>query len=128
MQFRWPDLQPFQLSGAHVLDQDIRARRELQQHVVVFLQVQFHGELVASVDAEPDGVTVLRRAPAPERIAAGRLDLDDLGAEIRQNPRAERRRDVMAQFDHLQTCQRTWAGHAVAFPDESPSREFYWIP
>ena len=49
---------------------------------------------------------VHRRAPAAERIAARRLDLDHLGAEIGQDAGAERRRDVMADFQHLQAGQR----------------------
>jgi hypothetical protein len=96
------DLQPLQLPGPQVLHQHVCAGHQFQQCRAVLFQVQFDRQLVAAVDAEPDGVPFLRRAPAAEGIAAGRFDLDHLGAEIGENPRAERRGDIMADLQDLQ--------------------------
>ena len=54
-------------------------------------------------------MAVHRRTPAAERIAAGRLDLDHLGAEVGQDAGAERRGDVVADLQDLQADQRTGA-------------------
>ena len=50
------------------------------------------------------------RAPAAERIAAGRLDLDHLGSQVREDAGAEGRGDIMADFQHLEADQRAGAG------------------
>jgi hypothetical protein len=56
--------------------------------------------------AEPHRVPIHRRAPAAERIAARRLDLDHLRAEVGQDARTERCRNVMADLQDLQADQR----------------------
>jgi hypothetical protein len=49
-----------------------------------------------------------RGAPAAERIAARRLDLDHFGAEIGEDPGAERGGDVVADLEDFQPDQ--WPG------------------
>jgi hypothetical protein len=68
------------------------------------------------VHTEPDGVTVPRFTPAPERISAGRLDFDNLGAQIGEYAGAKWRGDVMAQLNDLQPGQRsrTFFCHAIS--------------
>ena len=76
--------------------------------VTVALQVQYHGQLVAAVHAEPYRVPLHRSTPAAERIAAWRLELDHLGTEVGQDAGTERSRDVMADLEHLQAGE--WTG------------------
>jgi hypothetical protein len=38
------------------------------------------------------------------------LDLDDLGAELAEQRRRERRRDERADVEHPNTVERAWAG------------------
>ena len=83
-----------------------RAPPSCSSGVAVALQVQHDRQLVAPMHAEPDRVPVHRRAPAAERVAARRLDLDHLGAEIGQDAGAEGRGDVVADLQHLQADER----------------------
>ena len=90
-----PDLQPLQLSRAHVLYQHVGARGQLQKRFPVALKIELNRKFVAPVHAEPNRVPVLRFSPAAERIAPGRLDLDHLGAKIGEDSGAKRRRDIV---------------------------------
>jgi len=47
---------------------------------------------------EPHGVAIVPAAPAADRVALRRLDLDDLGAKISEQPRGEGPRDVVAEL------------------------------
>jgi hypothetical protein len=96
----------FSSCPAEILHQHVGALGQLQRHRALALEVELHAQLVAPMHAEPHRVPVLRGAPAAERIAAGRLHLDHLGAEIGEQPRAERRREVVAEFHDLQSHQR----------------------
>ena len=107
------DLQTLQLPRPKVLHQHIGAGGKLQQDVTILFQVEFDRELVAPVNAEPNGMAVLGRAPAAEGIAAGRFQLDHLGAEVGEDAGAEWRGDIMADFQNFQPDQRQIA-HAPA--------------
>ena len=48
-----------------------------------------------------------KRPPEPQRIARGRLDLADVGAEIDEQLRAVGRRDIPADLDDAQSRQRS---------------------
>ena len=97
------DPQPLQLAGAEIFHQHVRPGGELQHDVAILLQIQFDRELVAAMDAEPHRVAVFRRTPAAKRIATRRLQLDHLGAKVGQDARAERRSDIMADFEDFQS-------------------------
>ena len=82
--------EPRQAPRLEVLDEDVGPPGELagRRPVVVVLEVQRHRALVA-VDPEVvrrDAVAH-RRAPRPGVVAAGRLDLDHLGAEVGEEHR-----------------------------------------
>ena len=82
----------FQGAGAEVFDQHVavvdQPRRQLAAGVA--LQVQRHRALVAAQAAPPErGAGVVQGAPAANRVAAGRLHLDHLGAEIGQQGAGE---------------------------------------
>jgi hypothetical protein len=112
--------QALQPAGAEVLHQHVGARREAQHDVAIALQVQHDRHLVAAVHAEPHRVPIDRRTPAAERVAARRLDLDYLGAQIGENAGAERRCDVVSELQYLEADQwpgaRRWGLHpALSF-------------
>ena len=73
-------------------------------------QVQRQRALVARLHLPPDRGAVLEQAPLAQRITrAGRLDLDDLGPEVRQRLGRKRPGNQLAEFQHLETVQRTGA-------------------
>jgi hypothetical protein len=70
-----------------VLDRDVGLFDERSDDAAAFLglQVQCDRLLVAVEGVPPERSSVVQLAPAPQRVAfAGRLDLDDLGAELRE--------------------------------------------
>ncbi len=93
-----PDLQPFQLAGPEIFDQDVGSGDEFEQDIPVLFQIQLDRQLVAAVNAEPDGMPIFRCAPATERVTTGRFELDDLGTEIGKDLGAKGRRYVVANF------------------------------
>ncbi len=67
--------------------------------------------LVARLHLPPHGGAVLHQAPLAQRVAgAGRLHLDDLGAELAQHPGAEGPGDELAELDDLQARERADSG------------------
>src|SRR6185436_13851093 len=101
-----------QRAGAEALDEDVRRGGELahqpgavlvaqvhQQRALVAVERRVHGAVVAG-----DGLD------RPRRVADRRLfDLHDVGAEIAEQHRRVRSRDVARQVDHAHTVER--AGH-----------------
>src|SRR5262249_33940461 len=65
----------------------------------------------------PERVPLVKAAPLSQRIAfARRLDLHDVGAEFREEPRAIRPRDERAELDHLEVRERRLHRAARAAP------------
>jgi hypothetical protein len=50
-----------------------------------------------------------RQVEPAERVAVGRLDLDDLGAPVGEHPAGRGARDPHAELDHANACK--WTGH-----------------
>jgi hypothetical protein len=98
---------PLEVAGAEVLHHGVGAGAKGTDAALPssLLRIERDGQLVAAMHAEPDGMPILLRAPAAERVAFRRLHLDHLGAEVGQEAGAEGRRDVVAQLDHLQARQ-----------------------
>ena len=104
-------------AGTHRLDDDVGAAHEVLEHrdAVGLLEVE-HERLLAPVHVEVEQ----RRVPVerPRHLAAvvarGRLDLDDLGAEVdevrRDRGRTEQRAlDHPHAVEHRRVCRRTSA-------------------
>ena len=67
------------------------------------LQVDRDRLLVARLEKPPERRPLVQLAPAPQGIASvGRLDLDDLGAELREQTRREGTGDERPHLDHAQ--------------------------
>ena len=127
-----PETQPVEHPGAEVLHQYVRAADQLEQGltIVVVLQVEGDGLLVAVGGQEVRrlraGAVVRSRGldegrPPPARVVAhaGRLDLDDPGAQVAEHHRGVRARQGSGQVDRraCRTAGRPWwweVGHDVA--------------
>ena len=95
-------------AGTVVFDQHIDGERQLarQLQVTGVFQIQGHGALVAIERGEVLAVAVGDRRPAAQRVAAVRvLDLDHVGAHVRQQHAAERPRRHIANLQHRDAGQ-----------------------
>jgi hypothetical protein len=100
-----PEAPPLELSRLVILDHDPGAAHELEHEVATFraLQVDRDALLVAPMDRPPDGAPVDHLAPTAHRVALSRrLDLDDVGAQIREEACAERSSNEVAKLKHGQ--------------------------
>ncbi len=99
----------FHRSRLEVLDQDVGAFQQAQQHRLTLrlADVERDRALVAVDADEIAGVTfVERRAPVAHLVTLRRLDLDHVGAMIGQDHRAVRTAEDAGQVDDLQAGQR----------------------
>jgi hypothetical protein len=99
-------------AGSAVLDEDVgleheRARRVAGRRV---LEVERDRALAAIDRREVLGVAVRDRWPLPHRVALGRLDLDDLGAEVGEQHAAERPGRHLAELDDAHALERAKGG------------------
>src|SRR3954453_2596524 len=104
----------FELRRNDVLDEDVGAGEELEEHVASLLasEVQAHAALVAVDREEPGGLTVEeRRAPSPGIITPKRLDLDDARAPGGQIHRCGRRRVRRRDVDHTHPPEWSRVAH-----------------
>ena len=119
-----PEPEPGEAVRSEVLDEDVGVGEESAQHVGAggLLQVEPEAALVA-VDREVVGggpasrrssLAHPRRAPAAGRVALGRLDLDDVGAEVGQEHRRVRPGEDRRAVDDADARERTGrlAGHS----------------
>src|SRR4051794_2011389 len=83
VQYVWGQSHLFQGVRPVVLDQYMRVAHHRQQYVLSFggTQVEAYALLIPAVDL-PVGINAVGE-PGAQRIALWRLDLDDVGAEIR---------------------------------------------
>jgi hypothetical protein len=106
----------FERPGAEVLDQHIGIGDQAPRDclAVGLAQIERDRALVARLNLPPDGGAVLQQAPVAQRIAAaGRLDLDHVGAEVAECLGGERAGDQLAHFDDAQALQRLRPGFDV---------------
>src|SRR5207302_672485 len=101
------------LARAEILDQHVALHRQPagERLAAGLFEIERQGLLVAALDIPPQRVVAAGRtqAPAAELIAlAGRLDLDDLGAELGPQSGAERAGDQTAHLQHPQPGE--WPG------------------
>src|SRR5271163_1706580 len=103
------------------LDDDVGAARELQEDVRAARMVEVKREraLVEIVEPEKQTAVAMRqvveeRADAPRVVAGRRLDLDDVGAHVRQDSRTELCA-MPAQVQHPQPRERASAGPGHGF-------------
>src|SRR5207249_4238958 len=105
------DPEPVHDTRAEVLDDDVGAADEVEEYLAArcALQVEYQRALAAVPADEAEELE-------PERIAARRLDLDDVGAELGEQQRTERTRDEIAEVedtDPLEAGARSVAGRSV---------------
>ncbi len=105
-----------QRARPEVLDDDVGALDEVEEEVAAagLTQVERDGLLVAGVHRPEEVVPVeFGLPPGAQRIGrARRLDLDDLGAHVAEQPSRERSRDQRADLDDPDAVQR--AGDVMA--------------
>ena len=105
------DPEPVHDTRAEVLDDDVGAADEVEEYLVArcALQVE-HQRALAAVPADE------AEELEAERIAARRLDLDDVGTQLGEQQRTERTRDEIAEVedtDPLEAGARSVAGRSV---------------
>ncbi|CPP71609.1 Uncharacterised protein [Bordetella pertussis] len=90
-------------AGAEVLDQHVGLGGQLARQVLALglAQVHAHGLLVARLRFPPDRSAFMQQAPLAQRVALpGRLDLDDLRAEVGQRLGGKGPRDQLPELQH----------------------------
>src|SRR5579872_752343 len=90
----------FHDSGAKILQHDVGGRHQLGEDFLAALGAHVEAEafLAPVVDREIDALAAHHRLRAPGLLAAEFLDLDDLGAEVRQDHAAARPGLIPRQF------------------------------
>ena len=86
---------------------DIRSGEQAVEQLaaVVALEVDGDAALAAIAAGEVDRLAIDKRRPLAHFVAARRLDLDDIGAELGEQPGGKRPRDQLAQFENTKTIQ-----------------------
>jgi hypothetical protein len=115
--------QAFAVADGAVLDQDVDPGQQPGQHAAAALGLEVEGDAaLARIQVEEQaaalGVRAVarKRAAPPRRVAAsGGLDLDDVGAEIRQQLRAVGGGDQLAHLEHREVFQES-AAHSFTSP------------
>ena len=105
--------EPLHCLRAHVVDQRVGAFHELQQRFLAggLLQIQDDAALVAvQVEEERTRPGAPARTGGAQHVAAGRLHLDHVGAEVRQHLRGGRAHDDFGDVDDPQA--RKWSAVA----------------
>ncbi|MNX95808.1 hypothetical protein D3C86_1280980 [compost metagenome] len=106
--------QLFSATDLEVLDHHVAARGQLarQLHALFALQVQGDRALVAVGAIEIGGIARADPyAPVAGVVAPlGVLDLDDVGAEVRQGHRTHRPRQYAREVENAHACQRQRRG------------------
>src|SRR5215470_15466292 len=106
---------PFlQRARAEILHHDVAIARYGAHDRLSFRQLEVDGDrlLVPRLCEPPQGGALVQLAPGAQRVTTvRRFDLDHLGTEFRQQPRAERPGDQRAELEDAQPLQWT---HATA--------------
>ena len=100
------DVPTLERARPEVLDHDVGGRRELAEHVLALgrAQVERHALAAAPFDRPEQRVAVDEGADLAHEVAAARLfDLDDFGALLAEESRAERRGDPGSQIEDAHT-------------------------
>src|SRR5207248_4936034 len=98
-----PEIPPLECPRPEVLDQDVALLGEREQELLTtFLaQIQRHAFLVPRLDGPPERpALVAGMTPLSKRVRLPRrLDLDDLGAHVAEQPAGERPGEQHAELD-----------------------------
>ena len=103
------DAEAFCDAGTIVFDQRIGARREPAHEIapVLLLHVDDDAALIAiEIDERRGETRSFGTAGAPHRVAFGRFDLDDIGAQIAKQLRAERSGHDLGEIEDANTSER----------------------
>ena len=97
-----------EVASLEVLDQHVGSKRQSPDDVPAGRRgdVDGHRPLVARDCGPPQAPAVEPEAVAPHDVAIGRLDLDDVGAEIAEQLPGERTGDEGAELEHAHAGQR----------------------
>jgi hypothetical protein len=93
-------------------------------------QVEHDALLVPAQHLPQQGDAVLRVTETAQRITGGLFDLDDLGAEVAEEPRGERPREQRGDVDHGEAGQGERAvWHALMVPglDRPGYHQRWWL-
>ena len=115
------ETQAFDGTGPQVLHDDVGVHRQAleQRAAALALQIQGHPFLVGVQEEEEPGVLVgVLGEPAARRLAAGRLDLDHLGAQPRQRLGAARTGLPQGQVQDADPIERS--SHDPDLPSREP--------
>ena len=95
-------LEPLHGARAERLHQNVGAFAQPEEHLasLLRLEIQHH--------RSPAAVPHVIAGLAAKRVTTGRLDLDDVGTELREQQHADRPGDAPAQIEDTHTLQ--WAG------------------
>ena len=100
-----------------VLDEHVALGHEAAQQVLALLHAKVERDelLVARLHGPPQAAALeVAAAPVAQRVAAiGRLDLDDLGAEVAEDPADERAGEEDAELDDAHAEQRSLLDRAA---------------
>ncbi len=83
-------------------------QRLTRQAVLLVFEVKHDRALVAVQRVEVAALAVCERLVVAPRIAAGRLDLDHVGAEVGEQHAGKRPRHVLGVLEHPDPIQRQW--------------------
>ena len=105
-----PETQPLERPRHERLQHDVEARQQLAQELAPLrrVQIQRHQTFVAGVDLPPEWLSV--RGPLSKGVAGPRLlDLDDIGAKVRQQHAGEAAGDHSGDVENPNPRERLWA-------------------
>ena len=98
----------FHRSGLEILDQHIGMLRQFQHRFLSMLlaQIERNRALVSRLNLPPDRGAFTQQSPGAQGISTlDRLDLDDVGTEIRQRLACKGTRNQLPEFEDLQALQ-----------------------
>jgi hypothetical protein len=108
----------------HVVDQRVGRLRQLQERFLAgrALQVQHDAALVAvQVEEQRTGARATAGSDGTQHVAARRLHLDDVGAQVGQHLRGRRPHDDFGDVDDAQAGERPAFAGVVFHPVRAPS-------
>jgi hypothetical protein len=125
-QLSGPQPEPLHHAGTKVLDEYIGLRGEAAADVYAFGFRQIDGDaaLAAVLLAEERSETVAFLSPPARTVAGRRLDLDDVGAEVGEHPRAMRAGHIPAEVNDTDTVE---CPRHQAFPIPTTSEHPRWM-
>jgi hypothetical protein len=108
-----PESQPLERARPEVLDEHVGVANQVLEQLAAFRRFQIDGNaLLVPVDTQEIGApAVHERCPRSRVVAmAGVLDLDDLGAHVAEQHRAQGSGQHAGEVDHLQPVKREGSG------------------